>query len=200
LNNDGVSTILATVVNKTYTLPPTASNVGRIITVKKSISGNGIITIAAQGSELINGSASVVLDFYKETITIQSNGTGWDIIQWDIPEITYALTASGPTGWSSTANGCYGNVTKNRSGNWYLEFHIQGSFSSAASGTIAVSNITFKNITGVYYPFVCSFGSGFWSSYGVANEGNVYFSLSTNGTSITITGKAPLETKPSFVI
>lgn len=62
----------------TITLPTAASITGREYIIKNN--GAGVITIACNGAETIDGSATVVLGVQYGTITLVSNGTNWMVI------------------------------------------------------------------------------------------------------------------------
>jgi hypothetical protein len=72
----GASTITAT-------LPTVASgdaSLGRVCTVMKVDSGAGSVTIDGNGSQTINGSATVSLASQYDYRTLVSNGTEWFVI------------------------------------------------------------------------------------------------------------------------
>ena len=90
----GGITLPATLVNSNYTIGaddylveitantvqidlPTAVGIeGKIYQIKNS--GNGIVTVQADGSELIDGSSSETLG-QNQSLQVISNGTGWVI-------------------------------------------------------------------------------------------------------------------------
>lgn len=63
-------------------LPTAASMKGRRVTFVRAGTGSNAITIDQAGSEEINGSGTAVasLDAEHDTLTLQSNGVGWQII------------------------------------------------------------------------------------------------------------------------
>lgn len=63
-------------------LPSAANMPGRRITVVRAGTGTNAITLDQNGSEEINGSATANtdLDAALDTLTLQSNGTGWQIV------------------------------------------------------------------------------------------------------------------------
>lgn len=65
--------------NVTIALPTAASSVGRIYTFKKTVAAN-TATIDPSGAETIDGSSTSTLSSQYDKLTIQSNGTSWDII------------------------------------------------------------------------------------------------------------------------
>jgi hypothetical protein len=64
----------------TVTLPKAADNKGLVLVIKKVDSSINAVTIDGSGSETIDGAASVALATQYAARTVQSNGTGWDII------------------------------------------------------------------------------------------------------------------------
>lgn len=64
----------------TVTLPPAASNEGRIITIKKVDDTLNPLTIDGNGTETIDGAATQVLSAQYEDITMVCDGTAWFII------------------------------------------------------------------------------------------------------------------------
>jgi len=70
---------------------------GRILVIKDkpdSLNGNNV-TITTEGVEKINGSTDYSLDFYQESVTIQSDGTNWHVISTAFNETTTVRTLSG---------------------------------------------------------------------------------------------------------
>lgn len=79
---------------RTLSLPPVINCYGRIFTVTKTDSGTGIVTLDPNSSETINGLTTTNLSIQYESITIQSNGTSWSIINRYIPSIWTTFTPS----------------------------------------------------------------------------------------------------------
>ena len=71
-------TINCTANTFTTTLPTAVGITGRIYNIKNS--GTGTITIAANGTETIDGSLTAIIATQYNSITIQSTGTNWIII------------------------------------------------------------------------------------------------------------------------
>lgn len=63
----------------TITLPTAVGNTGKLYNIKKVAGGNNV-TIATTSSQTIDGSLTIVIQNTYDTITVQSNGTGWDIL------------------------------------------------------------------------------------------------------------------------
>lgn len=61
------------------TLPTASSIAGRVYNIKNSQT-SGAITIDPNGSETIDGIATVTLGAQYQSVTVQSNGTNWIII------------------------------------------------------------------------------------------------------------------------
>ena len=72
--------IVVTADNKTVTLPPAADVEGKIFTIKVNAAHTDGVTIAADGSETIDGAASVTSGAQYDYVTVVSDGTEWFII------------------------------------------------------------------------------------------------------------------------
>ena len=66
--------------SKTITLPAASSCYGRIYNVKKNDNSSNPVVIDGNSSELIDGTLTTSIDSQYEVLTIQSNGTSWDIL------------------------------------------------------------------------------------------------------------------------
>lgn len=64
----------------TVALPLAADAFGQILVIKKIDASGNSATIDPNGTELIDGGASVAIGTQNETKIIQSNGTSWDIL------------------------------------------------------------------------------------------------------------------------
>lgn len=64
----------------TVNLPAAASVPGQVYVIRKPDSSGNTVTIDGNGAETINGAATQSLTTQYQTITIQSTGTGWQII------------------------------------------------------------------------------------------------------------------------
>jgi hypothetical protein len=53
---------------------------GRVINVKKVDAGVNTVTIEGAGAETIDGALNVVLTVQWQSVTLQSNGTSWDVL------------------------------------------------------------------------------------------------------------------------
>ncbi len=87
-DTDGYSVLHCTTVstNRTINLPTVADNNGRTITIIKSDSGTGTLTVDGEGSETIGGSATTcVLREQYELITVTSVGGEWQVTGRHIP-------------------------------------------------------------------------------------------------------------------
>lgn len=78
----------------TATLPAAASNTGKVITIKKTdATANGKVVIDANASELIDGALTFVLYRLYDQVTLQCDGTGWQIIGAK-PSLLFAQVAA----------------------------------------------------------------------------------------------------------
>ncbi len=64
----------------TISLPPAGSAVGRIYSIKKYDAGINVVTVMADGIELIDASNTYLLPLQYDHVMIQSDGTQWWII------------------------------------------------------------------------------------------------------------------------
>ncbi len=70
----------ATSNNIATTLPLASAIPGRLLNFKKNDSSANTVTINRTGSDTIDGQTSVVLTVQYQTVTIQSDGTNWNIL------------------------------------------------------------------------------------------------------------------------
>ena len=102
LDLDGFSTIAVSTggSNQTVTLPATASNVGRILTFKKTDSGAGQIIVIRAGSDTIDGATSYTQYTQYSTLILQCTASGvWSVIEHPIEEGSTSPTFS----WNGTS-------------------------------------------------------------------------------------------------
>lgn len=64
----------------TLSLPTAASGVGRIFFMKKIDSTSNVLTVQANGSELIDGNNTFLLPSQWQSVTVVSSGTAWYIL------------------------------------------------------------------------------------------------------------------------
>lgn len=64
----------------TVTLPKAATNKGKVLVVKKIDAGVNAVTIDGNGSETIEGAATVALSARWASRTVQSDGSNWIIL------------------------------------------------------------------------------------------------------------------------
>lgn len=77
---DGTIRADATTGPQTYPLPAASSVSGKCYTIKKvDASANGV-TVAAAGTDRIDGAVSYALTAQYKYVTVQSNGSGWDVV------------------------------------------------------------------------------------------------------------------------
>jgi hypothetical protein len=65
----------------TVTLPSASANAGRVYQIKNIDAQGDDITIDGNGAETIDGDTTYVLSAYKNSITIVSDGTNWNVIE-----------------------------------------------------------------------------------------------------------------------
>lgn len=64
----------------TITLLSATSNIGKVYVIKKIDSSLNVVSVVCGDSRLIDGQSVILLSTQYQSIKIQSNGTGWDII------------------------------------------------------------------------------------------------------------------------
>jgi hypothetical protein len=77
--NDYTIAVNSTAAAATVTLPASAGNTGRIFVVKHATASQNTVTVDADGAELIDGNATVVLNT-RGVCRVQSTGTGWIVV------------------------------------------------------------------------------------------------------------------------
>jgi len=193
---DKVRTILMTTgssTDKTVTLPTAADNTNRIITIKKVDSGTNDCIVDGEGAETIDGSTTVNLTKQYNSITVQSNGTGW-IIEGSLKtyaEGTWTGTLIGSTGGTGTVK--TGTYTKiGRLVNVSIEFDSVNNIGN--TGIIEVTGLPFT-VNGYNH-----FGSAWLFNLGAsttadvspyANDGETYIRFLANSAGSSITWSSP---------
>lgn len=166
LSNDGYRHILVSTgaSNRTITLPAAASSTDRIITIKKTDSGVGTVTVARAGSNTIDGNTSVVLRAQYQPTTIVCDGTNWYVEEGGVDDITatrlgqkayaHGTTYNGgnaPTITLDSGGGTLSSVNYSsfipyqmQDGSWRMRFNVGVTLSSAVrtQATIRVNGVT----------------------------------------------------------
>ncbi len=204
LDTDGYSLIDVSVVNKTITLPTAADNTGRIITVRKAVSGAGTVTVKGEAAgetvDGISGSTGYVMDFNNESITLQCTGSVWIALSKHIPIDEVALTVTGTNWTTGTATG-HAYKTNDSTSVWRFRFNIAGSISVAASSlTLTVDGVTFKNGPNQAVAAVGAGADQFATGYTGSNNGTIRIVQAGNTTPYSASGDVILESKPTFVV
>lgn len=112
LDDDGYETIAVSTgaTTRTVTLPTASANTGRKLTITKTDSGAGYITVDGEGAETVNGLTTVSVIFQYDFIEVLCTGSEWLIInqqhstQWMSFTPTVALTTN------ATSTGLYKRV------------------------------------------------------------------------------------------
>lgn len=106
----------------------------------------------------------------------------------------YALTVSGPTGWATTS--AVGIPYKTKDGAWRLRFNIHGTFTSASTGAVTISGVTYK--TGIVQAVTATTSTSSYIVYCEADSSAISFSLSANATQIQLSGDLYLNAMPTW--
>jgi hypothetical protein len=77
--NDYTIAVDPTVTPATVNLPAAAGTVGRVYVVKHAAASQNTVTVDANGAELIDAGATLVLNS-RNACMVQSTGTGWIVI------------------------------------------------------------------------------------------------------------------------
>ena len=207
----------------TITLPLAANNIGRIIKITKVDAGAGTVIIAPPSGDTIDGItyANIVTNYYSlistiyqqyASIIVQSNGTGWTILQ---KTTKYGRDGAQQYLGGSTYNNVALNITATScalvrgvfipyqtwDGTWRLIFNISMTGSSVSGAAITIAGVAFKNVAN-YYQAVSGFG------YNAANNqayisglGSNTVQISCNATAspMTVSGEVELDSKPTWI-
>lgn len=137
----------------TANLPTAVGNAGKEFVFKKTDSSANAITLDPNGSETINGDATVLLENQHETAIVYSDGSGWHIS-------AQPYRASGNAGGSVPAGGSTGQVLKKDTGTNY-DYSWQDDATGGSSGyrtlvelgsDVSNSTATYADITGLSFP------------------------------------------------
>lgn len=111
LDDDGISVINMTTstTTRTVTLPTAADNTGRTLVIKKVDSGSGRVIVDGEGSETIDGFATVIVPLQNDFVTVQCTGSAWTIIN--------RRDVTGWTSYTPTFTAGFGTVS-NEAGFW----------------------------------------------------------------------------------
>jgi hypothetical protein len=182
LNTDDAIFVNALTSNTTITLYSAATNVGRILNIKKTDASNHVVTIVTTGAQTIDGAASTTLNTLNESIELMSDGSNWQILDRKTTTTPVAFTPT-VTGWSG--------VTASRVYSWregaYL--HVQGSFTvgtpnaSTTSMSLAFNGVALPGAAPSYLIDVAQTGGGSPVNTIVGYYAN---DLSTNGRGVVL--------------
>jgi hypothetical protein len=73
-------------LEKTITLPTAVGITGRIYTIKRSEASTADVTIMTSSSQMIDGEMDYMLMNAKESVTIVSNGSNWEVMGTFVPQ------------------------------------------------------------------------------------------------------------------
>lgn len=185
----------------TFTLPTAVGNTGQIFTMIKITTSTASITIATTSAQTLGSMASGVakLDFINENLTVVSDGTNWQVLNWSYPQKEYALTVTG-SGWTSEL--ATGRIYKSLDQQWRISFNVVGTMGSATAITLTMANITFKNFTGTNRIGISannnSNGGAPDNMFCAGNASTFTVSFAAVTTIPLISANVPLEGKPGF--
>lgn len=124
---DGYETYLFSTgnTNRTLTLPAASANAGRVMIVKKTDSGTGLVTITRAGSDTIDGATTLVLTSQYDSVTLVCDGSA-------------AWNRAGDPAATSTVSGNVSTATQSLAG-----------FKTFTSGSSSPANIRAADSTDV---------------------------------------------------
>ena len=90
LDADGYRHILVSTgaSNRIITLPSAAANTDRLLTIKKTDSGVGLVTVTRAGSSTIDGATTFVLTNQYDKVTIVCDGTNWFVEEGSLATVS----------------------------------------------------------------------------------------------------------------
>jgi len=186
-----------------FTLPTAVGNTGQIFTMVKITASTAKITINTTSSQTIGtyASGALSLDFLNERLSVISDGSNWQVLDWGYPEVQYTLSVSGDNSWSTIE--ATGVVRKTIDQLYRISFNIVGSTASSANVTITISNITF-DATSNNTIAVAGGAQGGAAVDGrcktVVNTGQITVNASAASTQFGVSGEVKLEGKPGFAL
>ena len=176
---DDVILIDATAGAKTVNLPAAAGASEKVYIIKKTDSSFNAVTIDPNASETIDGSTTTTINTQFESITIQSDGTNWQLLERRIPSewVSYIPTIGG-AGTVTSLTTFYRRVGDS--------IEIQGRFTA---GNVALSAANFTLPTGLAYDSSKMAGTGTFivGNWTRATAGAQF------GTSLINTSVAPIQ-------
>lgn len=217
-DTDNVRTVGMTTssTNRTVTLPTAADNTHRIITVKKVDSGTGTVTVDGESSETIDGETGFVIYNQYSSITVQSTGSAWVIIDRIMTSLDKRIYAHGgsynggnaPTITLSAGGGTLSSITDSEfmpyqvyDGSWRMTFNFEAvlSVTSRTDATFAIAGVTFDS-TGTYAIVGFPAAAGVtWRAQANAGAGTVSTSHSTvSAATYRFSGDVSLSSKPTW--
>ncbi len=108
--------------NITLTLPPVAGLVGKLYTITKTDAlGANPIVIDGNSSETINGATTFELHTQHESVTIQTNAVGWQVVGRYIPGTITDFTPTGSWVTNTTYYGTWSRTGRYANLNYVLE-------------------------------------------------------------------------------
>jgi uncharacterized protein (TIGR02145 family) len=140
--DDTYNVVLCNNAHYTVTLPPAASNAGRVYRIKNIDPSGDAITIDGNGAETIDGESTYLLQPYKHSITLISNGANWYVIEY-YNEGNYVAGAISTINCSGTDNGTLVNGVAASGVNSVL------SYTGGNAGTHSGQTVTSTGVTGL---------------------------------------------------
>jgi hypothetical protein len=192
--------------NRTITLPPAADCLNKVIEIMKVDSGSGTVIIDGNGSETINGRATITdIASQYHGVKIKCNGTSWIIFDWIKPYEKQYLGGTTYNGVSLSVTGT--NFTLSRgvfvpkqtiNGIWRLIFNIKGEISIAATSlTLTVAGLTFTKYQAIS-TLEGSLGTVLTRGFVIEATGQMAMYCGGSVVSFFFSGDVELSSKPTW--
>jgi len=184
--DDTYNVVLCNSAPYTVTLPPAAANAGRVYRIKNIDPSGDAITIDGNGSETIDGESTYLLQPYKHSITLISDGANWQVIEF-YNDGNFVEGAISTINCSGTNNGTLVNGVAASGVNSVL------SYTGGNAGTHSGQTVTSTGVTGLTATlsagtFTSSTGSLTYTITGTpTSSGTASFAVNIGGQTCTLT-------------
>jgi len=185
----------------TITLPSAAGLTGREFTFIKTDSTTNNIIIDGDGSETLNGYSSITLDCQYARIKIVSDGSNWQVLDYEFTDKKYTDADDGvAVNWSGSTDYVYATPTRGLDGVWYLDLVSKGSLSAGATNiSITVDGIDPDEDQPIV-AWVSNNPQEQQRSWISGTNGTIRIYVATNASSLFFNASnIRLESKPTFV-
>jgi len=181
----------------TVTLPSPAGLTGREFTFIKTDTSAGNVIIEDNGTELINGYASITLDCQYARIKVVSTGSTWMVKEHFFTDKEYSLTATATNWTTSTAKGM---PHRGLDGVWYIDLNVLGALSSGSTNTdVFITGLAASQYHANAMPLAAYHSGSVGARAAVLTDDRIRVSGSASGNTLAFAGTLRLDAKPTFV-